>query len=72
MYLSHLKLYNFRNYDSLDLELNKNINIIIGDNAQGKTSLLESIFLLGRGKSYKNNNSELINWDNDNCSIEGE
>ena len=40
MYISNLKISNFRNYDSLELKLNKGLNIIIGNNGQGKTNLL--------------------------------
>lgn len=40
MYVKCLKLINFRNYNELNLELNKNVNVIVGDNAQGKTNIL--------------------------------
>ena len=40
MYILNILINNFRNYNSLFLEFNKGINIIIGDNAQGKTHLL--------------------------------
>ena len=39
MYIEKIKLQNFRNYEQLDLNLNKNINIIYGNNAQGKTNI---------------------------------
>ena len=45
MKLKSIHLRDFRNYESLDLSLNPNINVFIGDNAQGKTNLLESILL---------------------------
>lgn len=45
MYISNITLENFRNYDNQKLELNKNINIIYGNNAQGKTNIIEAIFL---------------------------
>ena len=45
MYLKKIKLHNFRNYSSLQLTLTKGINIIYGNNAQGKTNLLESIYI---------------------------
>lgn len=65
MYIKYLKLINFRNYKELDIEFNKNINIFIGDNAQGKTNILESIYYCSIGKSPRtNNDKELINWDN--------
>lgn len=71
MYLSNIKLSNFRNYDALDTQLCPNINIIIGDNAQGKTSLLEGIYVLARGKSYKNTMGEIISWDKESSLLEG-
>ena len=45
MLITNLKLKNFRNYDELNLNFNKNINIFFGNNAQGKTNIIESIFL---------------------------
>lgn len=45
MYIKVLKLENFRNYKKQKIELNKNINIIYGSNAQGKTNIIEAIFL---------------------------
>lgn len=51
MYLSKLELKNFRNYKKLKLKLCSSINIFIGDNAQGKTNILESIYVLALTKS---------------------
>ena len=45
MYLEKLLLQNFRNYSSLNIKLNPHVNIIYGNNAQGKTNLLESIYM---------------------------
>ena len=45
MYINNISLENFRNYKNQKIELNKNINIIYGNNAQGKTNIIESIFL---------------------------
>ena len=53
MILKQISLINFRNYDRVDLNLGKGINIIYGDNAQGKTNLLESIYVLGLTKSHR-------------------
>ena len=50
MYLKKLEIVNFRNIDKICLELNKNVNIFIGKNAQGKTSILESIYVLAFSK----------------------
>ena len=53
MYIEKIKLLNFRNYKELEINFNKNLNIIYGDNAQGKTNILESIFLCSFGKSFR-------------------
>lgn len=53
MYLKNLNLSNFRNYQSQKLEFNKHTNIFIGNNAQGKTSILESIYVLAFTKSHR-------------------
>ena len=53
MKLTKLNLLNFRNYDKLYISLNDNMNIFIGNNAQGKTNILESINLLALTKSYR-------------------
>ena len=45
MYIKKVLLNNFRNYKEQEINLNKNINIIYGNNAQGKTNIIESIFL---------------------------
>lgn len=54
MNIKNLKLRNYRNYDELDIELSPGLNIFIGDNAQGKSNILESIFVLALTKSYMN------------------
>ena len=51
MRIDKLKLKNFRNYSDLDIEFNEKLNIIIGNNAQGKTSILEAIYFLSITKS---------------------
>lgn len=62
MYIDKISLTNFRNYKSQEIELNRNINIFYGNNAQGKTNILESIYLSAIGKSYRTNkDKELIN-----------
>ena len=52
MNIKNLVLRNYRNYETLDIELSKGLNIFIGDNAQGKSNILESIFVLALTKSY--------------------
>ena len=71
MYIQKIKLENFRNYEKAEIEFDKNVNIIYGDNAQGKTNILESIFVCSLGKSFRTNkDKELINKDKDFCKIE--
>ncbi len=53
MYLKKLILQNFRNYSRLDVDFNQEHNLIIGENGQGKTNILESIYLLGMMKSFR-------------------
>lgn len=53
MYIKDIRLTNFRNYDTLALTFHNGINIIYGDNAQGKTNLLEAIYVLGLTKSHR-------------------
>lgn len=53
MYLKNIYVDNFRNYEHLELDLHPGINIIYGKNAQGKTNLLESIYVLGLTKSHR-------------------
>ena len=70
MNITKLKLENFRNYDSQEIEFNKGINIIYGDNAQGKTNILEAIFLCSMGKSFRTNkDKELIKINSDYAKI---
>ena len=71
MYIEKIKLINFRNYEQLDLNLNKNINIIYGNNAQGKTNILESIFLCSFGKSFRTSKEkEMIKFNESNSIVE--
>ena len=58
MYISRLKLINFRSYEALDIEPSKGLNIIVGDNANGKTNVLESIFLCTFAKSHRTSHDE--------------
>lgn len=53
MKLDHIQLENWRNYESLSLELNPGVNLLVGKNAQGKTNLLEAIIYAGSGKSFR-------------------
>lgn len=61
MYLSRINLLNYRNYTKLYLNLDKKINIFLGQNGQGKTNILESIYLLAITKSHRyGNDNDLI------------
>jgi len=72
MYLEELQLRNFRNYNSLKIKLNPHINIFYGNNAQGKTNLLESIYVLGLTKSHLLNlDSNLVKDNEKTCKIKG-
>lgn len=72
MYLKKIKLHNFRNYDNVQLNLYKGINIIYGNNAQGKTNLLESIYVLGFTKSHRSFiDNNLIKQNQEYLTIEG-
>ena len=53
MYIKKVKLENFRNYNDLEIEFKKDFNLIYGDNAQGKTNILESIYLSAIGRSFQ-------------------
>ena len=53
MIVKQIELHNFRNYKSLDLPLSDQVNIFYGDNAQGKTNILESVYVCSTTKSHK-------------------
>ena len=66
MRLRHLSLTNYRNYTRLELELPARVNIFEGENAQGKTNLLEVIYYLATTKSpLATSDRELMNWNAD-------
>lgn len=70
MYIKSLELQNFRNYRSLSLELDQGTNILYGDNAQGKTNVLEAIYIAGTTKSHKGSkDKELIYFDEEESHI---
>jgi DNA replication and repair protein RecF len=68
-----IRLINFRNLLDLSINLNSSLNIFIGNNAQGKTNIIESIYTLMRGSSYRTtDDSNLINWNKEKTYILGE
>ena len=72
MYLKRVELKNFRNYSSLKISFNKGINIIYGNNAQGKTNLLESIYVLALTNTFRNvYDTDLIMKDRKFFNIKG-
>lgn len=72
MRIEHLKLTNFRNYFSQELDFNERVNIIIGDNGKGKTNILEGIYILSLTKSNRYGvEDNLIKFDEEIAKIEG-
>ncbi|OPX88306.1 MAG: DNA replication and repair protein RecF [Pelotomaculum sp. PtaB.Bin104] len=70
MYLKRLELTNFRNFLSQDIEPGLFFNIFTGKNAQGKTNILEAIYLCCTGKSFRTvKEKEIINWNADFSTI---
>lgn len=70
MHIKNISLMNFRNYEHEEIELSKGANIFYGHNAQGKTNIIESIYLLSTGKSHRSQkDNELIKWDNEDSKI---
>ena len=71
MWISKIILNHFRNYEKEIIELDKNINIFYGENAQGKTNIIESIFLCSMGKSFRaKKDIEMIQLEKDSANIE--
>ncbi len=70
--IKKLSLVNYRNLIKQTITLDKKINILIGDNAQGKTNLLESVYFLALTKSYRTSDSNLINKDENFTKVKGE
>ena len=73
MLIKKIKIKNFRNYESEEINLEKNINIFYGQNAQGKTNIIESIFLCSLGKSFRTKkDKEMIKLNEQNALVEVE
>ena len=71
MWINNIKLNNFRNYNNKEINLHENINVFFGENAQGKTNIIESIFLCSIGKSFRTNKEkELIKFNEEKTSVE--
>lgn len=70
MFIKKLSLKNFRNYKTAEVEFTKNINILIGNNAQGKTSLIEGIYALSTTKSHRTSKDiQMIRFEQDFAKI---
>ena len=68
MYIKSIELQNFRNYESLSMEFHPEKNILYGDNAQGKTNILEALYYCGMTKSHKGSKEKEIIKINENES----
>lgn len=72
MHIEQLQLKNYRNYEYLDITFDDKVNVIIGENAQGKTNLMEAIYVLAFTRSYRTSRErELIKWQEDFAKITG-
>ena len=72
MKLVNLELTNFRNYQNLKLDFHPNLNIFLGQNAQGKTNILESIYFLALTRSHRTStDKDLIGWSDKNMEVAG-
>ena len=70
MYITDIELKNFRNYEALSLHFNEKVNLILGDNAQGKTNLIEAIYLSSIGKSFRTSrDAELIRFGEESAKV---
>jgi DNA replication and repair protein RecF len=73
MFLRRLQLQYFRNYNDVELNIDRQVNIFIGNNAQGKTNLLEAIYILATTRSHRTyQEKELIQWNSLETHIKGE
>jgi len=71
MWINNIKIRNFRNYEEQEINLNKDINVFFGENAQGKTNIIESIFLCSMGKSFRaKKDREMIKFGKDIAIVE--
>ena len=71
MWISKVKINNFRNYKEQEIELGKNVNVFYGENAQGKTNIIEAIFLCSMGKSFRaKQDKEMIKLGGQNAIVE--
>ena len=70
MHIEKIELINFRNYNNLELEFSKNVNLILGKNAQGKTNLLEAVYLTAIGRSFRTSKDlDLVKFNENNAIV---
>lgn len=73
MWLKNLELQNFRNYQAVNVDFTPGVNIFLGPNAQGKTNLLEAIYVLALTRSHRtSNDKDLIAWDSKTAKVSGQ
>ena len=73
MYIKSLKLKNFRNYGDLTIDFDSRVNLITGQNAQGKTNLIESLYMSSMGRSFRtNHDADMILFGEDSAYIKVE
>jgi DNA replication and repair protein RecF len=73
MYVKRVTLRNYRNYKDMSICLHPGLNIFYGDNAQGKTNFLESIYLCGTGRSHRTSKEkELIYWNSESGLVKSD
>ncbi len=71
--INKVSLINFRNFKKREFEFSKDINVIVGPNAAGKTNILESVYLLSTGKSFRARlESEIVNYDSEIARVVGD
>lgn len=73
MFLNDIHLHRYRNYEQLSLRTDHRVNMFIGANAQGKTNLLEAIYVLALTRSHRTHkDKQLISWQAEDAIVEGE
>lgn len=73
MFIKKLVLKNYRSYQNKTFDFDKNLNILVGKNAQGKTNVIEAIFYAIIGKSFKTSKEkEVVNWNSEKAYIKAE
>ena len=72
MSLAKLEIHNVRNIERASLALSPSLNLIVGENGSGKTSLLEALYILGRGRSFRSTQAnQIIKFNQDTLTVSG-